>query len=106
MPKACTLSSAVESAQKCLPTAASPKALTIHARAVLAFVSVSIVVKVLDATMNKVVAGFRPFNLSAISAPSTFDTKCARGRHGMEPKPMSSWRGQDRNHQCRYSPHQ
>ena len=56
MPKAFTLSMAVEMAQKCSPTFSSPKASSDPARAVLALVMVSMVVKVLEATRNSVVS--------------------------------------------------
>lgn len=49
------------------------------ARAVWAFVIVSMVVKVLDATMKSVVSGCTSFGMSAIWAPSMLETKCARG---------------------------
>ena len=46
----------------------------IHARAVSALVIVSMVVKVLDATITSVVAGSSRSSVSPICAPSTFDT--------------------------------
>ena len=61
MPKAVTLSSAVEIAAKCEATAVSPSFSTIHSRAVLALVIVSMVVKVLDAMRKSVVTGFKFF---------------------------------------------
>ncbi len=79
MPKAETLSSAVETAQKCAFTASSPSADTSQRRAVCALVIVSMVVKVLDAMMKRVRFGSSPFSVSAMCAPSTFETKCARG---------------------------
>ena len=48
-------------------------------RAVSALVIVSTVVKVFEAMTNSVVAASRLFSVSAIWAPSTFDTKCVRG---------------------------
>ena len=51
----------------------------IQLRAVSALVIVSMVVKVLEATMTSVVVGSSPFSVSAMSAPSTFETKCTRG---------------------------
>ena len=42
-------------------------------------VIVSMVVKVLEATMTKVVRASSPLSVSAICAPSTFDTKWQRG---------------------------
>jgi hypothetical protein len=44
-------------------------------RADFAFVSVSCVVNVFEATMKSVVAGSRRFTVSARCVPSTFDTK-------------------------------
>ena len=55
---------AVETAAKCAPTAVSPSASTIQRRAVAAFVIVSTVVKVFDATMNSVVSGSSPERVS------------------------------------------
>ena len=77
MPNAATSSSFVETATKCLATASSPSASTSQARAVRAFVSVSIVVNVLEDTTNSVSAGSRPASAPAMSAPSTLDTKRA-----------------------------
>ena len=51
---------------------------TSHARAVRAFISVSCVVNVLDATMKSVLSGSRLASVSARCVPSTFETKCAR----------------------------
>ena len=73
IPKAAVLSSAVETAAKCFP-AFSPSASRIHACAVRAFVIVSMVVKVFDATMTSVRAGSSLASVSAICAPSTFET--------------------------------
>ena len=74
MPKAFTLSMAVEIAAKCAPTFFSPSASAIQRRAVLALVMVSMVVKVLDAMRNSVVSGLSSFSVSAICAPSTLET--------------------------------
>jgi chaperone required for assembly of F1-ATPase len=79
MPNAATLSSAVETAAKCAPTASRPSARSIQVRAVAALVIVSTVVKVFEATMISVVAGSSPFSVSAIWAPSTLETKWQRG---------------------------
>ena len=49
-------------------------------RAVFALVMVSMVVKVFDAMMNSVVAGFSRSSTEASAAPSTLETKCSRGR--------------------------
>ncbi len=77
MPKSAVLSAAEDSAANC--AAGSLTDLAIQSRAVRAFVIVSMVVKVFEATMTSVVAGSSPASVSAISAPSTFDTKCVRG---------------------------
>jgi len=87
MPKAATLSRAVETATKCLLIAsasmrsepstapASRSLVRSQSRAMRALVRVSRVVKVLDATMNRVVAGFRPAVFSATSVGSMLETK-------------------------------
>ena len=77
MPNSFTPSSLVETATKCLATAASspPSPRSDHARALWALVIVSSVVKVLDETMNSVSAGSRSRVASAKSVPSTLDTK-------------------------------
>src|SRR5882724_9718280 len=76
MPNFRTSAAAVETATKCLATArSSPSALTHQARAVRAFVSVSIVVNVLDDTTKSVSAGSRSRVDATKSAPSTLDTK-------------------------------
>ncbi len=72
-------STAEESAAKWPPARASPTPSAIQRRAVSAFVIVSIVVKVFDATMTSVVEGSRPRSVSWIWAPSTFETKWQRG---------------------------
>lgn len=76
MPKSATRSSAVETATKCFPIAArfasSEPSVTPascsddrnQSRAMRAFVIVSSVVNVLDATMNSVVVGSRSFVFS------------------------------------------
>ena len=79
MPKAATLSSAVETARNDWPTASLPSAASIQRRAVAALVMVSMVVKVFEAMMNSVVAGSSVFSVSWICAPSTLETKWARG---------------------------
>ena len=82
MPNSATLSSWVETAAKWSGTAFSPTAPAIQARALAALVIVSWVVKVFDETMNKVLAGSRPRNVSPMSAPSTLDTKWLRSNGG------------------------
>ena len=89
MPNAATLSSAVDTATKCLATAAfaasSPSSMAPDARspsssqlrASRALVSVSSVLKVLEATMNSVVAGSRSLVFSATSVGSMLETKRA-----------------------------
>ena len=75
MPNFWTSAAFVETATKCFATAASsPNAFSSQARAVRAFVIVSIVVNVFDATMNSVSAGSRSAVFSTKSAPSTFET--------------------------------
>ena len=76
MPNFCTSPAFVDTATKCFATArSSPNALSSQARAVRAFVIVSSVVNVLDATMNSVSAGSRSRVFSSKSAPSTLETK-------------------------------
>ena len=79
MPNSATFSAFVDSATKCLATAVSPvppaSASSSQLRADVALVTVSMVVKVLEATMNSVSAGSRSRTASCRSAPSTFDTK-------------------------------
>ena len=79
MPNLRTSASLVETATKCLATAAlSPPSLaSSQSRAELALVIVSWVVKVLDATMNSVRSGSRPLRVWARCALSTLETKCA-----------------------------
>ena len=76
MPNSATFSALVETATKCLATAASspPSPASSHSRAEVALVIVSIVVKVLEATMNSVSAGSRSRTASCRSAPSTLET--------------------------------
>ncbi len=77
MPNPATFSALVDRATKCLATAFSspPSPSSSQERAEVAFVIVSIVVKVLDATMNSVSAGSRSRVASCRSEPSTLDTK-------------------------------
>ncbi len=75
IPNSVTFSALVDRATKCRATAfSSPSASSSQERAEVALVIVSIVVKVLDATMNSVSAGSRSRVASCRSAPSTFDT--------------------------------
>src|SRR5690606_4579869 len=81
IPKAATPFSLVLSAAKCLATSlASAPAFKNQSFADVAFAMVSCVVNVLEAITNNVVCGFKPFNVSAICVPSTFDTKCMFNR--------------------------
>ena len=75
-----TSAALVDSATKCLATAAAspPSAASSQSRAVCALVIVSSVVKVLEATMNSVSAGSRSRIASAKSVPSTLETKRKR----------------------------
>ncbi len=76
MPNSATASALVETATKCLATAASsPSASSSHARAERALVIVSSVVKVLEETMKSVWAGSRSRVASTKSVESTFETK-------------------------------
>ena len=87
MPKAATLSSAVDTATKCRATAAvlassvsaiaptSTSRRHSQARARRALVSVSSVPKVFDATMNNVVVGSRSATVSATSVGSMLEMK-------------------------------
>ncbi len=76
MPNSATFPALVDSATKCLATAASsPSASSSQVRAEVALVTVSMVVKVLEATMNSVSAGSRSRMASCRSAPSTLETK-------------------------------
>ncbi len=79
MPNFFTSAVAVETATKCLGTAASdPSFSTSQARALRAFMSVSCVVNVLLSTTKSVCFASRSRTVSARCVPSTFDTKCAR----------------------------
>jgi len=72
MPKAETFSAFVETATKCLATAAlsPPNPFKSQSRAVWALVIVSSVVKVLEETINRVSAGSRSRVASTKSVPS------------------------------------
>ena len=80
MPNWRTSASLVETAAKWRATAAGspPSFASSQSRAEPALVMVSWVVKVLDATMNRVRSGSRPLRVSARWALSTLETKCAR----------------------------
>ena len=76
MPKLATSPALVETATKCLATAAgSFKVFSAQSRAVCALVIVSRVVNVLDEMMNSVSAASRSWVASAKSVPSTLETK-------------------------------
>ena len=75
MPNFLTSPALVETATKCLATACSPKASISHLRQVLAFVIVSMVVNVLEETINSVVSGSILFKTSAQAVPSIFEIK-------------------------------
>ncbi len=76
MPKSATCSALVDTATKCLATAASsPSAARHQRRAVRALVSVSSVVKVFEQTTKSVSAGSRSRVASAKSVASTLETK-------------------------------
>ncbi|CNG96815.1 Uncharacterised protein [Mycobacterium tuberculosis] len=77
MPKSSTRRLLVETATKCLATAASPSTSVSQRRAAVALVSVSSVENVLDATMKSVVAGSKSANLAIRSAGSTLETNRA-----------------------------
>jgi len=63
-------------ATKCRASALPPPRLAAsHSRAEVAFLSVSVVVKVFDVTMNSVVAGSSPASARVRCSGSTFDTK-------------------------------
>ena len=75
MPNLLTASALVETATKCLATAASsPSAASDQSRAEPALVIVSRVVKVLEEMMNSVSSGSRSWVFSAKSVPSTLET--------------------------------
>ena len=76
MPNFTTSASLVESATKCFATAAaSPSFFTSHSRALRAFVIVSCVVNVLEATMKSVWSALISRSVSARWVESTFETK-------------------------------
>ena len=77
MPNSETFAAFVETATKCLATAAPspPRPASSHSRALAALVIVSSVVKVLEATMKRLSAGSRSRVASTRSVPSTLDTK-------------------------------
>ena len=77
IPKADTCSAFVDTATKwrAIADSSPPSCDSIHARAVRAFVIVSSVVNVFEATMNRVSSASRSRVASAKSVPSTFDTK-------------------------------
>ena len=75
MPNAATPSAFVDSATMCRATASSPSASVIQSRIVCAFVIVSSVVNVFDATMTSVSAGSRPRVARTTSLPSTLERK-------------------------------
>ena len=74
MPNSSTSFLFVDTATKCLDTAASPSASVSQRRAAVALVSVSSVENVLDATMKSVVAGSSPTSFATRSAGSTLET--------------------------------
>ena len=75
IPKSATRSALVDTATKCLATAASsPTSCRSQSRAVRALVSVSRVPKVFEQTMNRVSVGSRSMSDSAMSVPSTLET--------------------------------
>ena len=74
MPNSATRSALVDTATKWRATASSPRASVTQLRADRALVRVSMVPKVLEATMNSVSAGSRSRVASKRSVPSTFDT--------------------------------
>ena len=77
MPNSDTFFAFVETATKCLATAfaSPPKPLRDQSRASAALVMVSRVVNVFEEMMKSVSAGSRSCVASAISVPSTLDTK-------------------------------
>ena len=75
IPNSATRSALVETATKCLATAAgSPSWPSTHSRAEVALVSVSKVPNVFDDTMNSVSSADRSLVASTKSVESTFDT--------------------------------
>src|SRR5579884_2860059 len=77
MPNSSTSFLFVETATKCLATAASPSASVSHRRAAVALVSVSSVENVFDETMKSVVAGSKSASFAVKSAGSTLETNRA-----------------------------
>ena len=86
MPNSATLSRAVDTATKCLAIASfseassvtmprSRRASSSQARTTFAFVMVSSVVKVLEATITRVVSGSRSFVVSPASVGSMLEMK-------------------------------
>ncbi len=76
MPNLATSAALVETATKCLATAAGSFSVArAQSRAVCALVIVSSVVKVFEETMNSVSAASRSRVASAKSVPSTLETK-------------------------------
>ena len=76
IPNSATLAALVDTATKWRATASSSfRAERSHSLAVAALVSVSMVVNVLDDTTKRVSAGSRSRVASAMSTPSTLDTK-------------------------------
>ena len=86
IPNSATASALVETATKCRATAVSspPRPSSSQVRATVALVIVSIVVKVLEATTNRVVAGSASTSASCRSLPSTLDTN-------LNSRPRSVW---------------
>ena len=77
MPNLVTSASLVDRATKCLAMCDSSGAvLRNQFLAVMALVVVSCVVKVLDATRNRVVSGSESRRASVMWVPSTLETKC------------------------------
>ena len=77
MPNLATSLALVETATKCLATSACVATLRNQFRADWALVMVSWVVKVFEATINRVVSGFSFSSVVLRSVPSTLETKCA-----------------------------
>ena len=77
IPNADTSAALVDTATKCLATAATspPLLAKSHARALPALVIVSCVVNVFEETTNSVVLASSPAVASMKSVPSTFETK-------------------------------
>ena len=80
IPNSATAARFADAATKCRATAASsPRASRSQRRAARAFVIVSTVVKVFEATTNSVRAGSSPCSVESRCAPSTLETKWTRG---------------------------